>query len=257
VSFRGYDINYVGLDEDKFYNDVWQYADGFHFLGNDLKNRALKRGYAMQGTVAIIPSAVNTAFFSKIDPIDITEKAKLSILSTGRLTWKKGYEYAIHAMRILKERQIPFKYTIIGDGNHKQALQFIIAELGLKADITLAGHKNRQQIKEALQSADIFIQPSISEGFCNAVIEAQAMGVAVVATDADGLKENIADGSTGFIVPKWNANAIADKIEWAYKNQPALKGMGVKGISRANQLFRLEDQVKAFIDFYNEVNGAR
>ncbi|MCB0696670.1 MAG: hypothetical protein KDC07_04865, partial [Chitinophagaceae bacterium] len=66
VSFRGYDLNYVGLEDTDYYNKVWKNFDGFHFLGNDLKNRAIKRGYPEGKTEALIPPAIDTLFFKPI-----------------------------------------------------------------------------------------------------------------------------------------------------------------------------------------------
>lgn len=255
VSFRGYDINYVGLENEAHYTDVWRYADGIHFLGNDLKQRAIRRGYNSMQVEALIPAAIDTSFFHNTHPLK-ENAAILTICSTGRLTWKKGYEYAIQAMAILKEKNIPLHYYIAGEGNQRQALQFTIAELGLTKHITLLGSKNKDSVKHLLEQADVFIQPSISEGFCNAVLEAQAMEIPVIATDADGLAENIENGQTGFIVPKWNAEAIAERLVWCYNNRATLITMGGKGAERVRTHFDIHKQTAAFIEFYNKVHEA-
>ena len=65
-------------------------------------------------------------------------------------------------------------------------------------------------VRERCAWADVCVQPSLSEGFCVSVIEAQAMGLPVVCTDADGLPENVAHGVTGFVVPRRDAPALAD-----------------------------------------------
>jgi colanic acid/amylovoran biosynthesis glycosyltransferase len=253
VSFRGYDINYVGLNDKDYYKNVWQYADGFHFLGNDLKQRAIKRGYNNDKTEALIPAAIDTNYFTNNERQHNTN-GPLNIYSIGRLTWKKGFEYALQALAILKQHSIPFHYHLIGSGTHEQAIQFTIAELGLEQHVTIHGSKNREYIKQALQQADLFIQPSISEGFCNAALEAQAMAVPVIATDADGLPENIADGMTGYIVPKWNAAAIVEKLIWFHYNREALQQMGKKGAERVRKHFDIEDQINAFIAFYKKLH---
>ncbi|MBK7870836.1 MAG: glycosyltransferase family 4 protein [Saprospiraceae bacterium] len=54
------------------------------------------------------------------------------------------------------------------------------------------------------EKADIYLQYSIQEGFCNAVLEAQAMGLLCIVSDAEGLPENILHGQTGWVVPKGN-----------------------------------------------------
>lgn len=251
VSFRGYDLNFVSLEEQEYYKDVWEYADGLHFLGNDLKQRAIKRGYRQDKLEAIISPATDTSIFSPKN--GRTKNEALKIISVGRLTWKKGFEYAILAMRRLADKNIPFEYHIVGEGPHRQAIQYTIYENGLQDYIHIRGKKGSTGIRDLLRSADVFLHPAISEGFSNAVIEAQACGLPVICTDADGLAENIEDGVTGFLVPKWDAVAIADKIEWCVTNRDELYNMGRKGIERAKMKFRIEDQVAAFVDFYNRV----
>jgi len=251
VSFRGYDLNYVKLDDPSYYSDVWEYVDGVHFLGNDLKNRGIKRGYKGDKLEAIIPPAIDTDIFKR--NANTINYNKLLIVSTGRLTWKKGFEYGIRAVAELKKRNIPFKYIIIGGGDYLQALQFTIQELHMENEVLLAGKMNSSEIKNYLNTANVFLHPAISEGFCNAVIEAQAMGVPVICSDADGLPENIVNNVTGFVLPKWDIMAIADKLEWCYKNPDEAVKMGQAGAQRARLYFKLEDQIDAFEIFYKQV----
>lgn len=253
VSFRGYDMNHVGIEEPTYYSKVWNVFDGFHFLGSDLKRRAENRGYNHnRGIEALIAPAVNTALFKPLaDKKKVREK--VTIVSTGRLIWKKGYEYGIRAVHLLKQRGIPVEYRIIGNGPYEDALIYTIHELGLRNEVYLLGRKNKEEIAEELNNADVFLHPAISEGFCNAVIEAQAMGVPVIASDAGGLPENIADGETGFIVPMWDVEAIADKVTWLWNNQASIVTMGAAGIERVKKNFTAENQIKQFTDFYQRV----
>jgi len=252
VSFRGYDLNYVGLDNIDYYDSVWQNFDGFHFLGNDLKKRALKRGYKTGKTEILIPPAIDTSFFSAHQ----TKKQndKLIIISVGRLAWKKGYEYGLQAVAILKKKNIPFEYRIVADGDYIQPILFAIEELGLQQDVQLIGGKSPAEIKKELANADVFLHPAISEGFSNAVLEAQAMGLPVITTDADGLAENVQDGVTGFVMPVYDVSAMAEKLEWCNTNRDKLTAMGKAGIERVRNNFRIEDQMRKFEEFYKAVH---
>lgn len=252
VSFRGYDLNYVGLEDANYYHKVWKNLDGFHFLGNDLKKRALKRGYQSGKTEVLIPPGIDTTFFT---PSEHTKpNDKLVIISVGRLAWKKGYEYGLQAVAKLKQENIPFEYKIIADGNYQQPVRFTISELGLENEVQLLGGKNPDEIRTALSEADVFFHPAISEGFSNAVLEAQAMGLPVVTTGADGLSENVQDGITGFVVPVYDVAAMADKLAWCYHNKQQLNKIGNAGIERVHNNFRIEEQVKKFESFYKTLN---
>lgn len=251
VSFRGYDLNYVGLEHSNFYEEVWRSFDGFHFLGNDLKNRSLKRGYKEDKKEVLIPPGVDTNVFK---PSDNRKQNELfRIVSVGRLAWKKGYEYGLQAVALLKKKNIPFEYRIIAEGNYIQPIQFAIQELGLENEVLILRNKTSEDVIAELQQADVFLHPAISEGFSNAVLEAQATGVPVIATNADGLAENIADSITGYIVPIYDAEAMADKLEWVYNNSAEAKQMGMNGIDRVKANFTIEEQIKKFEIFYKQV----
>lgn len=252
TSFRGYDLNYIGLDDSEYYTKVWNTFDGYHFLGNDLKNRAIRRGYKLNRHEALIAPGIDTSLFKSAEG-RINNTDKLVIVSIGRLVWKKGYEYGIRAVALLKQKGISFEYRIIGDGDYLQALQFTISELGLEKEVRLLGHKDKAEIRKHLSESDVFLHPAISEGFCNAVLEAQAMGIPVVTTDADGLGENVVDGITGFVVPRWDVAAMAEKLELCTRHPEEAKAMGRNGIDRVNSHFRLEDQISKFSDFYQRI----
>jgi colanic acid/amylovoran biosynthesis glycosyltransferase len=96
----------------------------------------------------------------------------------------------------------------------------------------------------------------VSEGFCNAVLEAQAMQLPVVASDADGLPENVAHGQTGFIVPRRNPAALADKLALLAGDMELRRKMGAAGRARVEDCFTLPQQIAAFDRFFREmVNG--
>lgn len=251
TSFRGYDINYVGLEDDRYYEQVWNDFDGFHFLGKDLKERAVTRGYNRGKTEALIPPAIDTKFFTPSDHPKSNDK--LVIISVGRLAWKKGYEYGLQAMAKLKTKGIPFEYRIVAGGNYRQPILFAISELGLEKEVTIVQVEEHEAVKAELAKAHVFLHPAISEGFSNAVLEAQAMGLPVITTNADGLSENVADGVTGFVVPVYDSKAMADKLEWCFNNMDKLDEIGRAGVERIHTHFRIEDQVKKFEAFYRQL----
>lgn len=251
VSFRGYDINYTGLEDKNYYQPVWNNFDGFHFLGNDLKNRAIKRGYQPAQYEALIPPAIDTDFFTPSNTGKKTDK--FIIVSVGRLAWKKGYEYGLQAVAKLKAMSIPVEYRIIADGNYRQPILFAISELGIENEVRIIPAQSPEEVKAHLNDALVLLHPALSEGFSNAVLEAQAMQLPVVTTNADGLSENVEDGVTGFVVPTYNADALAERLEWCYHNPEHMKTMGDAGRKRVTDKFRIEAQLKKFEVFYSSL----
>lgn len=257
VSFRGYDINYIGLEDESYYREVWEKADILHFLGEDLWSKALRRGCPEDKPHVFIPPAVDTAFFNsfneRYEGILGSAQRPLRILSVGSLRWVKGYEYALSAISILKDKGIRCEYRIIGDGPYWEAVIFARKQLGLEDIVELLGELNQKEVKNQLAWADIFLHSAVSEGFCNVVLEAQAMGVPVVCSDAGGLPENVSDGETGFVVDRRNPKLLADKIEILAKNPALRKEMSEAARERVLTKFSLAVQIDAFEEMYKKI----
>lgn len=254
VSFRGYDLNYFEVDSQTTYNEVWNSADAFHFLGKDLFRRALKRNYNGEKPNYFISPAIDLNFFKGEGQKKYLTNGKLHIVSVGRVVWKKGYEYGLKALKILVDKKCNVHYTIVGGGDNMQAIKFCIHELGLADWVTLKDSASQFEVKNILSKSDLFLHPAVSEGYCNAVIEAQAMRLAVVCTKADGLQENIEEGVTGFAVDIYDANELADRMECLYNNPQLLVAFGNAGRKRVELLYRIESQMEKFERMYNEVS---
>lgn len=253
VSFRGYDLNYHGLENPGHYQEVWGEADALHLLGADLWRRAQIRGCPPSKPHVLIPPAIDIKFFSR--PASggrpaVTRGGPIRILSVGRMEWKKGYEFALQAIHFLLDDGIACEYRIVGDGSYLHALAFAVHQLRLDDSVKLLGALSPAEVKGQLAHADIFLHAAVSEGFCNAVLEAQAMNLPVVCTDADGLPENIEDGVTGFVVRRRDSRALAEKLS-VLAGDPALRlRMGEAGRNRVAEKFQLEQQVMAFESLY-------
>ena len=121
----------------------------------------------------------------------------------------------------------------------------------LTAHVKLKGQLLHEEVKQEMEWADIYIQPSIQEGFCNAVLEAQAMGLLCIVTNAEGLSENVLDGKTGWVVLKRSPEPITKQII-KIKNIGKLQYNKIRknAIARVNNQFRLTDQIKNWTIFY-------
>jgi colanic acid/amylovoran biosynthesis glycosyltransferase len=257
VSFRGYDMNYAGLEDSDHYAPVWAAADAVHVLGRDLWLKAQQRGCPVDKPHQLIAPAIDLAFFDpylKEQAADshATERP-LRILSVGRLEWIKGYEYALEAVNIIKDAGINFEYHIIGNGNYLEALSFARYQMGLEEQVQLLGGRSQSDVLAEMNWADVFLHAAVSEGFSNAVLEAQAMKLPVVCSDAGGLPENVVDGVSGFVVPRRNPKALAEKLSLLAGDPRMRRQMGAAGRARVENCFRYEDQIAAFDRFYKEM----
>lgn len=252
VSFRGYDLNFTELNNPNFYSSVWQKADELHLLSEHLWEIAKERGCPSDKPYTLIPPSIDVSYFMKSENQPASEDV-IRILSVGRLEWKKGYEYALQAVKLLMDRGIACEYRLIGDGNYREALYFARHQLSLKNVAAFLGAQSPDMIRTQMNWADIFLHPSLSEGFCNVVLEAQSMEIPVVASDAGGLKENVEPAVTGFIVPRRDPQALADKMEMLALNFSLRKEMGTAGRKRVLHFFKIEDQIAKFEEIYSRL----
>jgi len=257
VSFRGYDLNFSGLDKPGYYDEVWQNISAAHFLGNDLWQRAQKRGCPRDLPHVFIPPALDMTKFTKfntkpIEPVgSLTRPAR--ILSVGRLEWKKGYDFALQAVKLLIAKGYVIEYRIVGEGEYKNALYFARHQLGLEGEVELLGALTHEEVLKQLAWADMFLHASVSEGFCNAVLEAQAAGLPVVCSDADGLSENVANGVTGYVVHRRSPSDLAEKLIFLVQDDRLRESMGSAGRSRVAQFFQMQSHITAWENFYHQL----
>ncbi|MEH6764524.1 MAG: glycosyltransferase family 4 protein [Aequorivita antarctica] len=135
----------------------------------------------------------------------------LKMLSIGRAHWIKGYDYALRACKILKDRNVSFVYTIIG-GAGDEELQFLVDDLGLQNCVVLENRKPQKEVFSLMQEASLLLMPSLEEGIPNVVVEAMAIGLPVISTDCGGVSELIENGKEGWLVPIRNSGAMAEAV---------------------------------------------
>ncbi|MFC1878377.1 glycosyltransferase family 4 protein [Chloroflexota bacterium] len=256
-SFHGFDLVYVDLENDDFYNEVLGKADALHLLAKNLWQRALRRGCPTDKPHALIPPVLDLTFFDPKDQAQTqvvgTAKRPLRLLSIGRLDWRKGYEYALQAVRLLLDQGLQIEYRILGAGAYLEPLAYARRQLGLKESVFFLGAHPRKEVRKQMVWADIFLHAAVSEGFCNAVLEAQAMRLPVVCSDADGLAENVANEQNGFVVPRRDPQALAQKIQQLATDPALRQRFGQTGRERVQCLFKLDSQTLAFEGFYQTI----
>jgi glycosyltransferase involved in cell wall biosynthesis len=141
--------------------------------------------------------------------------------------------YKGHAdlLRALTAVRAPLTVRLIGDGPERASLEMLTESLGLSERVTFEGA--RKSAAAAFLEAQIAILPSHEEGLPNAVLEAMAAGVPVVATSVGGLPELVVDDVTGFLVPARSPTALASAIEELAGNPAMRRRMGSAGRARA------------------------
>jgi glycosyltransferase involved in cell wall biosynthesis len=182
------------------------------------------------------------------------EKAgNLHVVTTGTLIWRKGHEWALSAIRLLKDRGVQVQFDIIGDGPDRQRVLYTVQDLELQDCVRLHGQLDPQLVLTHLQLADAFLLSSLSEGLSNAVLEAMACGIPVVTTDCGGMREAVTDGVEGFVVPLRNAEALAKALQVLAGDRSLRERMGLAGRARIVREFGLTHHVKQWLELLHSL----
>jgi glycosyltransferase involved in cell wall biosynthesis len=174
-------------------------------------------------------------------------KGRLRILTVGALSARKGQEFAIQAVAEVAP-EVDLSLRLVGAGPDEPMLREQSRRLGVDDRVEFAGEI--ADPRPDLTTADLFLLPSRQEGFSNALLEAMASGLPVIATDVGGNAEALVDGEGGMIVPPEDPAAIAAAIRTLAGHRGHLAAMGEANRERVRRLFSLEASVAALAAWY-------
>lgn len=168
----------------------------------------------------------------------------------------------INATRVLKDslenKQLSdisnrIRVHIYGDGKLRGELEQLIVKLSLENTVYLKGRIPNAEVPKILKEFDIFCATSEKESFGVSVVEAMAMEVPVVVSDAEGFKEVIEDGKTGFVVSSGGIETIAEKLERLILDTDLRRTLGKAGRKRVEKLYDWEKNVDAMEKLYKQL----
>lgn len=183
------------------------------------------------------------------------------IIFVGRLIWAKGVQDLITAVSMLNEQErARVKVQIIGEGLYRNKLEEQVLKLHLTPQFAFLGAHPASAIPALLARADIFVNPSYSEGLPRSVLEAGAAGKAVIATDVGGTEEIIEDGVSGILLPPKSPEALRGALTRLLDDEELRKRMGnaAKNYVRSNfDWDRIADKYVALFEHVMAVKKQR
>jgi glycosyltransferase involved in cell wall biosynthesis len=195
----------------------------------------------------VIYNGVDVSLYRLASP---QKNGPLRMVTVGALADRKGQEYAISALRLVRDAGIDSELTIVGSGPNERRLRELAQKEGVTDQITFAGLV--EDPRSFLEGADLFVLPSRQEGFSNALLEAMASGLPVVATDVGGNAEALEDGIGGFIVPPEDASALARAVAELGRTRERLTAMGAANRKRITERFSLEASAANLASWYRQ-----
>ena len=170
---------------------------------------------------------------------------------------RKGYEVMLRALPAIVYAVPTVHYVIVGSDDHGYAdrLKRLASELTIADRVHIVGFQD--PVQPFLAALDLYMHPALMEGFGIAVVEAMAMGKAVVATTTGGLPEVVAQGETGLLVPPGDVESLAEAAISLLENKFRREQMGVCGRMRAQEKFSLDASVAHMEQLYGDVLGTQ
>jgi glycosyltransferase involved in cell wall biosynthesis len=177
----------------------------------------------------------------------------LVVASVGRFVLYKGYAYLLEAARRVQDSRSGVHWVLIGDGELRGELERRCQDLGLSTQVHFTGW--REDVPDILALCDLFVLPSLTEHFGRVLIEAMAMGKAVVATNGGGVPEIVRQDETGLLVPPAQSKALAEAVLALLEDPARAARLGTAGRRRAETAFSLASHVAAVQSLYGEIAG--
>jgi len=153
----------------------------------------------------------------------------------GRLEPYKRVDVLLRAAARLVPRHPALELVVIGRGQERERLERLAAELGLAERTRFAGFVSDDERDALLGASRVCVCPSAKEGWGITVIEANALGVPVVASDAPGLRDAVRDGRTGLLAPFGDVDAFAERIDLLLRDDALVDRLGAEARAWARE----------------------
>lgn len=208
----------------------------------------------------LVGSGFRPSTFSRISngiPIKNLERSDalnkhLLAISVGRLSSEKGLDILLRALAMLAPNIRPALH-IAGDGPERTNLEMLTSELKLSSHVNFLGNLSSECIRSELQTADIFVLPSFSEGMSNAALEAMERGLPLILTRCGGL-DSFIEQHAGWVVPPHDISALAVALADANSmDRSALASKGKHARALAIRMFALDKVAMRYLNLFEHL----
>jgi glycosyltransferase involved in cell wall biosynthesis len=209
-------------------------------VANSQGLRRLANAFDPRFDITIIPNGVDLRTYQAARRVETFPR----LLSVGRLVHQKGLDLAMRALGGLKE--LEWEWRIAGDGPQMPFLQSLAKELGIERRVLFVGWQSREGLIECYRQANIFLFPSRHEGMPNAMLEAMASGLPVIASCIAGSEELVVDGTNGYLVPSEDVEALQSALEKLLADPALREHMGAASRRHAEEHYSWESTARQY-----------
>ncbi|MBI3402935.1 MAG: glycosyltransferase [Acidobacteria bacterium] len=228
-------------------------ADRVVVLSQAVKTHMVRREGASPDKIEVIYQGFDFDALSATDDDRRRVRADLGlgdafvIGCVARFFRTKGHPYLLGAARELA-RDIPNLKVLLLGGGDREAIEAMVRGQGLADRVIFAGY--RRDVPACMRAMDVVVHPSLTEAFCQTVVEALAAGAPLVATNVAAAPEVVTDGVHGLLVPRADAHAIAAAVLRLYRDPALGRRMADEGRRSVRERFTIDRMVTNQIDCY-------
>ncbi len=255
--FHGYGIR-LGIEKGGgIYQQLFEFGDCFLAI-SDYNYENLVRFGLNPRKIIFHPVGIDINKFPfRWQSIPVERSSTVIIITIARLVEAKGIQYGIQAIsKLLKEYPtLHLEYRIIGGGRFKERLRKIVEELGLGGVVRFLGPLGQEEVIREIQKAHVFLLPSVAEALPLVLMEAQAVGLPIVATNVGSTSQVIIDGESGFLVPERDVDSLAEKIKYLIERPEIWPGLGRAGRKYVEENYDIEKLNNRLVEIYERLIG--
>ncbi len=256
VSFYGSDVSRLPdeFDWKRRYSKLAKAGSAFIAATQHMKQRLIGLGFPSK-KMHVIPFGLDLEKFN----FKFNQLNSPKLMMVGRMVEKKGFKFAIEAVKKLNENGYSFTLNLYGDGDLRKYLERKAKDLGIKGLVHFHGSVSNEKVLKEHLNHNILLAPSHTaddgdeEGLPNTILEAMASGTLVITTDHAAISEVIKDKVNGLIVEQENANALANAIAYAQSKDCDTKKMRIEARQVIESRFKIQDVVAQIESLYKNV----
>ncbi len=194
-------------------------ADLIHAWGKVMADH-MEQSKVDMSKVMVLPKGINLDFFQYRENHDYSV---INAVVTRSLEPEYKHDVILKAFALIKQKNIPFRLTIIGDGTELRNLKLLAKQLEIDDETAFTGRISNDTIPKYLQNSNFYISMPVTEGVSASLFEAMASGSFPIVSDLPGNRCWLKEKVNGILVPTENHVKLAEELEWAFNNTNIIK----------------------------------
>ncbi len=219
----------------------------------------LAETYGVTEGITAVPTGIDVAFYQQADGGNVRQKHGWGddtiLISVGRLAQEKNFSTLITAVQPIMQQRDDVRLVILGEGEERDELEELAADLGIAEQVHLIGTVPFDDIPTYLKAADIFCFASVTETQGLVTLEAMAAGLPIVAVDATGTSDAVADGDEGLLTPN-KSDALTAALQRVLDDAALRHKLAETAVQKAHD-FDIDKQAKRLVTVYEEAIEAK